>query len=166
MPRYGSAPALSPLQHTLTHHPAPLYLQDAFGDCPTARTARQLSPQQDAFAYEWRWRSDCATTVAFFPPSWDVYHTSDMPFVFDPFANCSRTQEGKVLSSSWATFLDGLISRGSPDERWPPFAPAHPWRMVLGNFGKPLAPWLSLTNASYSANCAFWDQLSWSDDLL
>ena len=68
--------------------------------------------------------------------------------------------------ASWATFLDGLISRGSPDERWPPFAPAHPWRMVLGNFGKPLAPWLSLTNASYSANCAFWDQLSWSDDLL
>ncbi|EOD07142.1 hypothetical protein EMIHUDRAFT_198450 [Emiliania huxleyi CCMP1516] len=136
--------------------------QDAFGDCSTARTARHLSAGLRAFAYEWRWRSSCASTAAFFPPSWGAYHTSDMPFVFEPFANCSRTPEGEALSSAWGSFLSGLLTRGLPDHRWPPVATYQPKRMVLGNYGEPAAePWLSVANAP-TADCGFWDELSWT----
>ena len=49
-----------------------------------------------------------------FQAEWGAFHWSEVPFVFAPFANCSRTAEGTALSLAWGRMLDSLLLHGSP----------------------------------------------------
>ena len=98
-------------------------IHDGYGACEAKRIARQHSTYAAAFVYEWRSRSRCATTACYLPLEWGIYHGSELPFIFEPFANCSRDAEGATLSGAWGDLIVGLLESSSPRCLSPPSLP-------------------------------------------
>lgn len=132
------------------------FLTDWKFRCPS----RYIAQVWDAYSLSaFLYRFNHVPSCSLYPASWGVYHTAEIPFVFDhPYpSSCTFTSAEQQLAVYVGAYWKSMATRGSPSfvgsvSAWPSFHYVHQQNIVLDLH-------ISIENYFNPDSCDLWRQV-------